>query len=180
MKYVALLRGINVGGKRKLKMETLRTVCANELGFQNVKTYIQSGNIVFESPRENASELSAELQKLIKDTFNMEVPCMVFQEFDFNRIIAKTPFDLKKKEIQEAIYFSLGNEALTADEVSKLAEIPITQERFEVLQNVIYILCPEQYHKSKLHTNSLEKKLGKSFTTRNFRTMNKIEAMLKS
>ena len=65
MKYVAFLRGINVGGKNKIKMERLREICA-ALGFENVKTYINSGNMIFETAKSDDRKLAAKIEKAIE------------------------------------------------------------------------------------------------------------------
>ncbi len=70
MKYVAFLRGINVGGKNKVKMETLREVCAS-IGFENVKTYINSGNVIFETRKTDDLKLAEKIEKAIEKEFGL-------------------------------------------------------------------------------------------------------------
>ena len=76
MKYVALLRGINVGGKNKLKMETLREICSG-LGFENVKTYINSGNVIFDARRSENKKIAAKIAKAIEKEFSISISVMV-------------------------------------------------------------------------------------------------------
>ena len=76
MKYVAFLRGINVGGKNKIKMETLREVCS-ALGFKNVKTYINSGNVIFETAKSDNQKLAAIIEKAIEKEFSLSIKVMI-------------------------------------------------------------------------------------------------------
>ena len=89
MRYLAFLRGINVGGKAKLPMTELRTAMEDD-GFLNVRTYIQSGNVFFDSEK-SKSELIVSLENCIKKNFGLNVPVSVFTEKEWRKIIDNAP-----------------------------------------------------------------------------------------
>jgi len=109
--YAAMLRGINVSGHNPIKMEQLRTLC-NSLGFQNAETYVQSGNIVFQTTAENPAAVSKSISGAILESFGFDVPVIVRTSKEIRRVIANNPF-LKEKDrfVQVARNFSLGNSA---------------------------------------------------------------------
>lgn len=90
MKYVALLRGINVGGNNKIRMVELRN-CLEIVGFTNVTTYIQSGNILFESQSKNKHTLEATIEQAIKSTFGLTVPAIVLTAKELRHILENVP-----------------------------------------------------------------------------------------
>jgi len=91
MKYVAILRGINVSGKNLIKMDTLR-ITMEKIGFQSVSTYIQCGNICFESNLEDTLEISFTIKNGIEKNFNLNVPVLVFKKEEFDKILIENPF----------------------------------------------------------------------------------------
>src|SRR5258707_2155990 len=92
MKYVALLRGINVTGKNMIKMETLRGTFA-ALGFKNVKSYINSGNLVFETAKTDDRKLAAKIHDAIQTEFGFDISVMVRPVAEIEEIIANNPFE---------------------------------------------------------------------------------------
>jgi len=90
MVYVALLRGINVGGNNKVDMKTL---CAalDEAGLYHVRSYINSGNIIFSHPSKNREMLVARIEKVILETFGLKVPCLLRSRSDVATLIGKVP-----------------------------------------------------------------------------------------
>ena len=91
MKYVAFLRGINVGGKNKIKMETLREICA-ALGFENVKTYVNSGNIIFETAKTTDKKTAVIIESAIEKEFALKIKVIVRTMAEIAQIIAGNPF----------------------------------------------------------------------------------------
>ena len=101
-KYVALLRGINVSGQKKIPMADLRQALAKE-GLQEVQTYIQSGNIVFDSEETDLSKISEKIEKVILDTFGFEVPTLVISQDEIAKIPTINPF-LEPGQETKALY----------------------------------------------------------------------------
>jgi uncharacterized protein (DUF1697 family) len=90
MIYLALLRGINVGGNNQIKMTDLK-VCFEKAGFSNVKTYIQTGNIVFESSTKDQSKLTTQIEQAIKKTFGFDITTLVLSHAQLRKIVTGLP-----------------------------------------------------------------------------------------
>lgn len=90
MRYVALLRGINVGGKTLIRMAELKT-CIEELGLDEVSTYIASGNLLFESTERSAAKLESKLERAIEERFELPVKVVVLDRASFGRIVKAIP-----------------------------------------------------------------------------------------
>src|SRR5689334_22693235 len=92
MKYIALLRGVNVGGNTKVNMAELRAAC-ERLGFKNVKTYINSGNVVFDADEANPDKLASQIHDVILDNFGVDTSVMVRTAAELQQVVANNPFD---------------------------------------------------------------------------------------
>jgi uncharacterized protein (DUF1697 family) len=130
MKYVALLRGINVGGKRRVEMKKLRGVFEN-LGFRNVSTYINSGNVVFES-EEKVKKIRLKIELELKNVFNDEFPTLVKSVDDLKNIARSIPSNWQNNSDQRTDVAYLFEEI---DNEKILDELPINKE----LVNIRYI-----------------------------------------
>ncbi|MDO6599623.1 DUF1697 domain-containing protein [Tenacibaculum sp. 1_MG-2023] len=170
-KYIVLLRGINVSGKNKLPMAELRELL-NDLGFKNVKTYIQSGNIILESEK-----LKSEICKIIKDgvftKFGYEVPVIARTIPEWEKVIDSYPFSIENEKI---VAFSFLNKVPeeTIIEIKNIGE-----DKYKVDNDVLYLNCPSGFGKTKLTNNTIEKKLKVIATTRNLRTTLKLLELAK-
>ena len=91
MKYVAFLRGINVGGKNKIQMESLREVCAS-IGFENVKTYINSGNLIFETSKTDDKKLAERIENAIEKESGLQIKTIVRSIEEIEEIVKNNPF----------------------------------------------------------------------------------------
>ncbi len=174
--YIALLRGINVGGHKKIKMADLR-LKLEELGFSAVITYIQSGNIVFKDPSENIDTLETKIEKAIKKHFGFDVPVLIITHKILQKVLQHNPYieRLEKGEIEDKkMYFMLLCDQPDSIAVAELSKISFDPEEFIIAKNVIYLFAAIGYGKTKLHNNFFEKKLNIRTTTRNLRTLNKL------
>jgi uncharacterized protein (DUF1697 family) len=172
MKYAAFLRGINVGGKNMIKMETLRAMFA-ALGFENVKSYVNSGNIVFETKKTNDLKLAEKIEKAIEKEFSFDVRVMVRAMSEIEEILKNNPFE-GKFENHKALHVVFLNEELSKEKRELLLSNNGKDEEFAVRGREIF-------HNSKIHTvdsllgkDYLGKKLKTPATARNWRTINKI------
>jgi uncharacterized protein (DUF1697 family) len=173
---IALLRGINVGSKNRMKMTAL-VECLEAAGLEDVRTYIQSGNICFSSAR-SCSKLETMIRDSIQDAFGFEVPVMVREQSFFSKLMAKSPFCHRgepKFEITELAVTLLGKKP-TAKAVKQLSELEIDDE-YVIAGDVIYLRLPNGFSKTKLTNNFLEKKLAVAATTRNWKTVCKLVEM---
>ncbi len=172
MKYVAFLRGINVGGKNKVKMETLREVCA-ALGFENVKTYINSGNVIFETEQTDDKKLAAKLEKAIEKEFALNIKVMVRSIAEIEEIVKNNPFDGQFENAKDLHVFFLDEE-LPTEKRELLLSNNTENEQYFVQNREIYCLLRVSVLDSLMGKDYIGKKLKVSATARNWRTVNKI------
>ena len=173
MKYIAFLRGINVGGKNKIKMETLCEVCSNTLGFKNVKTYINSGNVIFETAKTSDQKLAAKIEKAIEKEFGLQIKTMVRSISEIEDIIKNNPFDGQFENDKDLHVFFLDEE-LPAEKSELLLSNNNENEMFDVQNREIFYLSHISFSDSLMGKDYIGKKLKVSATARNWRTVNKV------
>jgi uncharacterized protein (DUF1697 family) len=175
MRYVALLRGINVSGQKKIKMLDLRAMCG-QMGLQEVQTYIQSGNIIFESSEEDTTVLEKDLKEQIQATFGFDVPVMVLTQTYLQEVAENNPFLEKNPELDtKLLHVTFLAKQPAEDLVKALAEKEYGTDEFEVIGSRVYLYFPNGYGRTKLTNNIFEKKLQVAATTRNWRTIGKLQ-----
>jgi uncharacterized protein (DUF1697 family) len=168
--YISLLRGINVGGSKILSMDTLCNLYTG-LGFTHVRTYLQSGNVVFVSPPENHAVLASRIEGCIEQVCGFRATLFVRHADDFQRIIADNPFTEQARKDPSRLHVSFLGHAPVEVAWSKL-DIPTgIPDKFARGDRVIYLYCPNGSAKSKISTSYLEKVLGVPITDRNWNTV---------
>lgn len=173
--YIAILRGINVSGHKIIKMERLRAAF-EEIGFTNVKTYVQSGNVLFETSKPPAS-LAATIERKILDAFGFEVPVLTKSSREMMDIVKRNPL-LKEASIDQGklhVTFLSDNPPRNALELLK--PLAAGAEQVHILDRAVYLYCPNGYGNTKLTNTAIEKKLSCRATTRNWATTNKLLEM---
>lgn len=169
-KWISILRGINVGGKRVIKMPDLKKLYSN-LGFTNVNTIIQSGNVTFLSDIENSLEIKNKIENGILNEFGFEVMAIIFSEDYLTTVLENNPF--KNEDIKTQYFSFLEN--VPSDELSKkLSSETTNSNEVAIEKNIVYVFCPNGYSKTKFNNNYIERSLKVKSTTRNFSTVNKI------
>ena len=169
-KVIALLRGINVGGHKKLPMAELRELLIGE-GFTDVVTYIQSGNVVFKTNCSNLSLESKKMHEAIKNHFGFKVPVIVKTREDLKRMIHNFPFSSEKIERS---YFTIMEGIPDPETVNELSKLQYENEEFEFKNDCLYYYGAAGMGKAKFNHNLFERKLNMPLTTRNYRTMMKL------
>ena len=167
--YIAFLRGINVGGHKKVPMSELRDLLTNA-GFQNVQTYIQSGNVIFQSSK-IASELETKIQKLIHTHFGFEVSVIVKTNGELQAIFDTCPFSEEKKENS---YFILLSDIPNEHAIEKTQEMIYENEEVVIKNDCLYFYSSTGYGRTKFNMNTYERKLKVAGTARNYKTMLKL------
>lgn len=170
--YVALLRGINVGGHKRVLMADLKKVFV-KIGLKNPITYIQSGNVIFESNHEDYKKIELLISKGILTTFGYNVPVMVRKVSELEDIINKCPFYSKLINTKQ-LHITFLNEMPSQADVLTIQSAVVGHDKFIVDGQSIYICIEGAYHKTKLSNQFFEKKLKVSTTTRNWKTLNKL------
>jgi len=168
--YIALLRGINVGGHKKVPMAELRKVLTTSR-LENVQTYIQSGNVIFQSSSNNKKALEQTIQKAILDYFSFEVPVLVRNRAEIKTIFDNCPFTEEKKVTS---YFTMLSDIPDRDLVDEASKKTYLNEEFVVLKDCLYFFCANGYGNAKFNLKFFERKLKVNATSRNYKTMVKL------
>jgi uncharacterized protein (DUF1697 family) len=172
--YIALLRGVNVGGNM-LKMERLREIWA-DCGFQNVRTYIQSGNVIFNAKGTPKEWLSKVEKKLAGET-RLPVSVVVRSATELGKVISANPF-LKQKGVDlTKLHLTFLLTAPSKSTLQELGQIESGADQFHCHRQDVYLYCPGGYGNTKLSNVRLEKVLGVKATTRNWNTVNTLYKM---
>ena len=174
--YIALFRGINVGGNNILPMKELAALLEN-LGSHNVKTYIQSGNAVFRHKVENAAQLSSRISAAIKESHGFEPRVLLLDLVEMEKAIASNPFPEAESEPKSLHLYFLASRPENPD-LKTLESIKQDNEQFKLIDKVFYLHAPDGIGRSKVAERA-EKALGVAVTARNWRSVCKIMAMAK-
>lgn len=145
------------------------------LGFQDVVTYIQSGNVIFEASDKNVSNIKTLIEKAIEKKYKFYVPVEIRTNREIENIIKNSPFgavDLAKDGTKVLVTF-LGAKPDKV-KVSTVLDCVISPEKLVVKGKEVYLYCPSGYGKSKLSNTFLENKLGVEATTRNWKSVHKL------
>lgn len=170
-KYIALLRGINVAGHRKIKMDTLRESFASR-GFENIQTYIQSGNVIFDSHITGRSQLSDKINKLIKKDFGYDVPVVIRTPGEINTILNQFPFE-EKAGWKRYVSFLSGEPDSNSKEQIELLSSDIEEFSFTGC-HLLTKVNKKTDGKPRFSNSFVEKKTGLDSTTRNLDSVTKI------
>lgn len=176
-KYIAILRGINVSGQKLMKMAELKTYL-KDLNFNNVSTYIQSGNISFESGSSNQKEMEAQIGNKIKEKYDFEVPIIVKSAEEMKRIAENNPFLNHRQEDSSKLYVTFLADEPDIELVNKFRTINYAPDEFIVVEKVLYGFVPVSYGNTKFSNNFIESKLKTTATTRNWKTVLKLLEMV--
>lgn len=178
-KLIAVLRGINVGGKRKVLMLDLKEMF-RKMEFKNIQTYIQSGNIIFDSSRkEDNVNLSDKIQKQVFNTFGFDVPVIIRNADEMRQALSNNPFPKKGVEI-ERLYLTFLKEIPAKENLEKIKQYDYSPDQFELSGNNIFGFCSGKYSDSKYTNAFFESKLKVSATTRNWKTVIKLTELATS
>jgi uncharacterized protein (DUF1697 family) len=172
MKYVTFLRGINVGGKNMMKMELLREMFSS-LGFENVKSYINSGNIIFETAEVDNNQLSEKIAQKIVETFSFDIRVITRKIHEIEEIIANNPFAGEFENDKDLHVFFLDEE-LPAEKRELLLSNNNENEHYFVRNREIFCHLRIGVLDSLMGKDFIAKKLKVASTARNWRTVNKI------
>jgi uncharacterized protein (DUF1697 family) len=172
--YIALFRGINVGGKNKLAMEDL-VATLEKAGAWDVATYIQSGNAVFRSGEKDASLLSDRVRGAIGESYGFEPQVLVLGSDELERAVRSNPFPEAESDPKSLHLYFLASSPEHPD-LEGLDGIKSDRERFVLGEAVFYLHAPDGIGRSKLAAN-VERLLGVPATARNWRTVLKVADM---
>ena len=174
--YISMLRGINVGAHKRIKMDRLRTSFEN-LGFEQVKTYIQSGNVIFKTNRISTPVLSRRIEEKLLADFGFPVSVISRTVEEMAGTIQNNPF-LKDRSIDpEKFHVTFLSGVPAPSSLEKLKTLAIAPEQFRCVGKEMYLYLPNGAGKSILMKNPLDRALSVVTTTRNWRTVNALHQM---
>ncbi len=180
IKYIAFLRAINVGGHGLIKMEDLRKIFES-LKLKNVKTFIQSGNVIFETAGKEKDLLTKKIEKKLKELLGYEVRVMLRTEKELNAIVKNNPFKDEVLDENTRVYIAFLYKKPGKEIKNIVTSLNNNNETFHLQNMEVYCLVHKDEKKgSYFSILLLEKKLGIPLTTRNQTTVNKIKNMLDS
>lgn len=174
--YFALLRGINVGGANKVPMRELRALF-EDLGYGHVRTYLQSGNVLFEGRSASSTKLIAEVEDAISASFDLTIPVMVRTRQELERVATANPFptDGVKLSLLHVMFLA---EPASAKAIKTLDSDRSPPDEFVVKDREIFLRFPNGSGRSKLTIDYFEKKLGTRATARNWNTVVKVLGLM--
>ncbi len=171
--HLALLRGINVSGHNMLKMDALKTTLEN-IGFQNVQTYIQSGNVFVDSEEENQAKVGFQIKQEIFKIFGHEVPTVVINKQDLEACFKNNPF-LKEKDLDiKKLYVAFISIALQSTSINDLKMSQVKPDEAHIDENRIFIKYDVGAGKTRFDQKYIEKKLNVTATIRNWNTVTQL------
>lgn len=172
MRYIAFLRGINVSGQKLIKMEALREYFQLP-GFKNVATYIQSGNVLFDTAAKDESALRKKIEKQLLATTGHNVTTILRTLDQMQEVVDGNPFGKLKPDDSRKLYVTFLAEAPEKALHSSLDGYIKDTEQFHIYGREIYFLT-DAYGETKFSNTLIEKKLKVPATTRNWATINKV------
>lgn len=167
--YILLLRGINLGKLRKIKMDRLREIFA-QLGFPSAVTYIQTGNVIFKHNLDDRAAFVHRLQKIMDIELGWSVPALIYSLEEWDLAVSENPFS-GRSEYDPAFFHAVL--------LQKKINSPMKTFEFDNVHNVqgqraVYLYCPDGYRNTKYKNNDIERKLNVVATTRNWNSMTKL------
>ena len=172
--YITLLRGINVSGHKTILMDDLKALF-DKMDFEEVKTYIQSGNVVFKTGESfTDTELAQRIQQSLTGRYNFYVPVITRSRGEMEKILADNPF-LGEKDINpDWLYVTFLADSPRPSDREAISKYDFSPERFCLVRNEAYLYCPKGYGNTKISNLFFENRLKVNATTRNWKTVIKL------
>lgn len=171
--WIALLRGINVGGNSIIKMDALRA-CVSHMGFDKVQTYIQTGNVLFQSQEPDTARLKVIIEKGIKSKFGINVAVIILSPAELLQVVKNCPPEWNMLDDSNKYYVTFLNSQPDLAKWAKLVAKQPPGESSTLNDRKIYTMITPEMTNSAFASNALEKKLGVTGTTRNWKVTNKL------
>jgi len=173
-RFIAFLRAINVGG-HNVKMEELRSLFES-LGFSNVKTFIASGNVIFDTDSESIGDLKKTIEAYLHKSLGYEVATFIRTTSEIVEIARYKPFDDSKLQIAQALNVAFLAEPLQAEAQNTLLSLSTEIDEFHIHEREVYWLCKKKQSESTFSNAVFERKLKVQTTFRGWNTVLKLAA----
>ncbi|UCB46189.1 MAG: DUF1697 domain-containing protein [Spirochaetota bacterium] len=169
--FISMLRGINVSGRKNIQMEELRGLYKS-LNLVDVETYVQSGNVVFNTTEQDTSKLACILEATLEEAFGYDVRVFIRATEDFQRIIESNPYLNERNEDPAKLYVTFLYSPPSESRLGNFSRPDEEIAEFVVGEREIYLFCLNGYGRTRLSNSFFEKKLDIPATTRNWNTVN--------
>lgn len=172
--YIALLRGINVSGHNNIKMAELKQLFV-DLSYNNITTYIQSGNVIFTSKEKSTSKIKNNIIEAVQQSFGYDLKVLVITKNELKTIFNSNPYlERSTIDITKLCVTFLSNNPILESIPQIEALIANNEDEFKIIDKSIYLHCPTGFVRTKLTNNLFERKLKSDATTRNWKTITKL------
>ena len=176
MRYVALLRGINVGGNNKVEMSKLKAVFES-LGYDNVKTYINSGNVLFDADAKDDEHIVEEIERVIKKRFGFAVRVLIRDAANIKKLCKLIPSEWKNDAVERTDVIFLWKEFDSKTSVGEIAITPGVDTLKYISGAIVWNFKRKDYNKSRMH-KFIGTRIYKNMTARNVNTVRKLLLLL--
>ncbi|MBP1929458.1 uncharacterized protein (DUF1697 family) [Methanolinea mesophila] len=176
--FVSLLRGINVGPNTTVKMEDLGMLYRS-LGLENIRTYLRSGNVLFDAPDRESDTLATTIEDSLAGATGFPVKVLLRTGEELSRIALDNPFLREKSCNPGALHVTFLSGLPAAGPVGEMYRVRDETDRFIVRGTEIYLCCPQGYGRTKFSNAFFEKRLALVATTRNWKTVTALAEMVK-
>lgn len=176
--YVALLRGINVSGKNKVPMKELKPLCET-LGWENIRTHLQTGNVIFSTSNPGAS-LEVDLEQAVEAHFGFSIPVIVREAKTFEGYLMNAPFPEQRSTEPSWVLLYTTKLPISPEALQMLESRASLGEEIVVAHDSLWIYFPEGVGESKLSPSVIDRAVGSMATGRNWNTVVKIQEVIAS
>lgn len=174
--YIAMLRGINISGHKIISMSRLKEIF-EEMKLRNVRTYIQSGNVIFEYRETDQDKLAGKIEAIILKSLGFSVSVIIRTRRELLHILNNNPFLIGRNADIDRLFVTFLNDEPKPDDIKKVREGDYKPDEFVVSGKEIYGCCPNGFGRTKLTTNFFEKKFKTTATARNWKTVQKLSVL---
>lgn len=168
--YIAILRGINVSGQKMIPMKDLQALL-QELPLQQVRTYIQSGNVLFEAEATDAQVLAGKIESKLFDRYQFHVPVLIRTAGELQAALERNPFLQQREPETDKLHVTFLAEAPLQGHIDQVSGLDFAPDKWVIAGKEVFLYCPQGYGRTKLNNTFFEKKLGVRATTRNLKTV---------
>jgi len=173
-RYIALLRGINVSGQKRIQMSDLK-IRLEEAGLHHVVTYLQSGNVVFDAAETDPARIQKGIETQILKSFGFVVTVLLRSKDEWRQVLSSNPFLKQRNEDPDRLYVTFLSAVPPQTVVKDIRPPHGVRDEFEIRGKEVYLMCRDGYGRTKLSNAFFEKKLMVNATTRNWRTVIALE-----
>ena len=163
-------------GRNMIKMDALKQMY-QDLGYKNIQTYIQSGNVIFQSRSNNAGNIEKKISRKILESCKFHVTVIVMETSEMKEIFRNNPYVNRKSDDMAKRFITFLSEKPLKENLEKINGGDYKPDEFTIINRAVYVFCPDGYARTKLYTNFFEKRLKVKATSRNLNTINNLVLM---